>query len=142
MFPVDTAEFLRTAFSWNTSGSCFWQSYHYSKVSWGVCSLISHLHMLSSWSKTPTKCCTKNSLLSHDKTISSLLEFIDHVILISECFGKTLFAFNFDEKLTQSVAQTFLPCTLRLVRGFQFQGMIWKMEECLESKNIELKTCQ
>ena len=51
------------------------------------------------------KHCKNNSLLSHDKTISSLLELIGHVLSISECFGKTLVAFNFDEKLIQSVAQ-------------------------------------
>ena len=28
--------------------------------------------------------CTNNSLLSHDKTISSLLELVDHVLSISE----------------------------------------------------------
>ena len=63
------------------------------------------------------------------------------------CFGKTLIAFDFDENFTQCVAQvtitcqkTFFPCTLRLVRCFQFQGMIWKTEECRVSKNIALKT--
>ena len=35
--------------------------------------------------------------------------------------------------------KTFFRCTLRLVRCFQFQGMIWKMEECRVSKNIALK---
>ena len=28
MFPVDIAKFLRIAFLYNTSGGCFWQSYH------------------------------------------------------------------------------------------------------------------
>ena len=46
-----------------------------------------------------------NSLLSRDKTISSLLELIGHMLSISECFGKTLIAFNFDEKHTQSIAK-------------------------------------
>ena len=61
---------------------------------------------------------------------------------------KVFLAFDFDEKLTQGVAQLtkyyhvskdFLPCTLRLVRCLQFQGMIWKTEECrvsLESLEI------
>ena len=51
------------------------------------------------------KRCTKNSLISRDKTISSFLELIGHKLSISECFGKTLIAFDFDEKLTQSIAQ-------------------------------------
>ena len=32
MFPVDIAKFLRIGFLYNTSGGCFWQSYH------GTCS--------------------------------------------------------------------------------------------------------
>ena len=41
------------------------------------------------------KCCTNNSLLSRDKTISSLLELIGYVLLISEyVFKKTLTAFE------------------------------------------------
>ena len=50
------------------------------------------------------KRCTNNSLLSRDKTISSFLKLIGHELSISECFGKTLIAFDFDEKLTQSIA--------------------------------------
>ena len=34
--------------------------------------------------KTYTKCYTNNYLLSYEKTISSLLELIDHVLPISE----------------------------------------------------------
>ena len=49
----------------------------YSKVSWGVCFLISHLLVLSIFrSKTYTKRCTSNSLLPLDKPVSSLLELI------------------------------------------------------------------
>ena len=67
---------------------------------------------------------------------------------------KVFLAFDFDEKLTQGIAQLtkyyhvskdFLPCTLRLVRCLQFQGMIWKTEECrvsLEiSQNSQENTC-
>ena len=49
------------------------------------------------------KRCANNSLISRDKTISSLAELIGHVLSILEYF--TLVPFNFDEKLTQSVAQ-------------------------------------
>ena len=38
--------------------------------------------------------------------------------------------------------KTLFPCTLQLVRCSQFQGTIWKMEECHVSENIELKTWQ
>ena len=36
------------------------------------------------WSKTSTKRCTNNSLLSHDNTVSSLLELIYYMLSISE----------------------------------------------------------
>ena len=46
-------------------------------------------------------------LLSRGKSISSLLEFIGHMLLISgkTLIEKTLTAFDFGEKFTQSVAQ-------------------------------------
>ena len=69
----------------------------YGKVSWGV----SSLNWLPSWSKTYTKRCTNDSLLSRDKTIFSLLELIDYVLSISEyVMEKPLVAFDFDGKLT------------------------------------------
>ena len=52
----------------------------------------------SFWSKTFTKHCTNNSALSWDKTISSMLELIYHMLSISK------YVFSFDEKLAQSVA--------------------------------------
>ena len=73
----------------------------YSKVSWGVCSLFSRLHVPSILIKNLRKTLLKNSLLSCDQTISSLLGFIDHVLSISEYDLEK----HFDEKLTQSVAQ-------------------------------------
>ena len=42
------------------------------------------------WSKTYTKCCTNNSLLSRVQIISPLLELIDHMLSISEYVWKTL----------------------------------------------------
>ena len=58
------------------------------------------------WSKTFTKHCTNNSLQSLDKIISSLLELIGYVLSISEyVLEKHLIAFDFDEKLMQSVTQ-------------------------------------
>ena len=50
------------------------------KVSLGTSSLISHLHVISILIKTFTKRCTSNSSLSRDKTISSLLKLIGHVL--------------------------------------------------------------
>ena len=100
------------------------------------------------WSKTFTKRCTNNSLLSSDKTISWLLELIGHVHLISEYALENINCFRFwwnthTKRCTSNCIitcqKTFFPCTLRLVRCFQFQDMILKMEECSVSKNIALK---
>ena len=61
------------------------------------------------------------------------------------CFGKTVVAFDIDEKLTQSVSQVTIYYHVSedfLCLHFtvdQIQDMIWKMEECHVSKNSELK---
>ena len=77
------------------------------------------------WLKTYAKRCTNNSLLSCDK---KKLFFVwinwSRAFDFRICFGKTIVAFDFDEKFTQSVAQipmlytcqkTFFACTLRLI---------------------------
>ena len=140
---------LRIAFLRNTSGGCFWKFYHGTLKSSGVPVLwFRASSCFGFWSKTFTKR-TNISLLSREKTISCLLELIGHVHLISEyvlgninCFW---FWWNTYKKRCKSnfnitCQNTFFPCTLRLVRCFQFQGMILKTEECRVSKNIALKT--
>ena len=85
---MDVAKFLRTAFfiehlRWlllTVLPQC-------RKVSWGACSLKSRLYVrlhVLFWSKTSTKRCTDNCLLSRDNIISFLLELIYHVLSISE----------------------------------------------------------
>ena len=118
----------------------------YSKVSWGPCSLISHLHVLSK----------KNLQKTLDKyffTITWQSNFFLAWFDLSRAFnsrigfGKTLVAFDFDEKLTQIIAnyvntmcqKTFLACTLQLIECFQFQDIIWKAEDCCVSRIIKLK---
>ena len=81
VFPVDIAKFLRIVFLYNTSGGCFWQSYHGTVQPAGVPVLWFHA---SKTSKTFTKRCSNNSLLSRNKSISFLLGLIGHVLLISE----------------------------------------------------------
>ena len=145
MFPVDIVklfknsfliqylqELLLTVLSW------------YSKVNWGACSLISHTSTCFwFWSKNFTRCCTNNSLLCCDKTISSLLELIGHIHLENiNCFW--FWWNNYTKRCTSNYnitcQNTFFPCTLWLVRCLQFQGMILKMEECWVRKNTALKT--
>ena len=135
---------LRIAFLYNTSGGCFWQFYHGTVKSAGVPVLwFCTSTCFRFWSKTFTKCCTNNSLLSRDKTISCLLELIGHVPLISEYVLENIKCFRFwwntYTKHCLSTCNAFFPCTLWLVSCFQFQGMILKMKECHVRKNIALK---
>ena len=78
----------------------------YSKASWGASSLISRLHVLSILIKK-----FHETLLKYFFTITWQVNFFlawfdwSRTSDFRICFGKTLIAFDFDEKLTQSVAQ-------------------------------------
>ena len=107
----------------NTSGGGFWQTYHSTIKSAGVFVL---------WFCASTFFWMSFYLLSRDKTISSLLELIDHVLSIYLfMFWKKLMCFQFWWKTyTQSVAQiirnitrqkTYFTCTLQWINCFQFQ---------------------
>ena len=84
-YSIDITWFGVSALLWNTSGDCFWQSYH-GKVKAAGVTVLSFCATLCFpfWSKSYTNHCTNNCLLSHYKTISSLFELIDHMLLISE----------------------------------------------------------
>ena len=70
MFLVVIARCLRIAFLCNTSGGCFWQSYHGTVKSAGVPVRASTCFWF--WSKTFTKRCTNNYLLSRGNSTSFL----------------------------------------------------------------------
>ena len=96
MFPVDIVKSLRIIFLYNTSGGWFRQSYYGAVKSAGVPVLwFCASTCFRLWSKTFTKRCSNNSLLSRDKTISSLLELIGHVLLISEYVLENINCFRF-----------------------------------------------
>ena len=65
------------------------------------------------WSKTYTKRYTNNSLVSREKN-NFFLPWNDwwRALDFRICSGKTLFAFYFDQKLAQSVAQITGLCTI------------------------------
>ena len=99
------------------------------------------------WPKTFTKRCTNNSLLLRHKTNSCLLELNGHVHLISEYVFENINCFRFwwntytkrwTSNCNITCQNTFFPCSLRLVRCFQFQGM--NAEECRVSKKLALET--
>ena len=79
MLPVDIAKTFRIIFLYNSSTGCFWQSYPSTVKSAGMPVLwFPASTRFQFWSKYFMKHCTNNSLLSRDKTISSLLEVIGH----------------------------------------------------------------
>ena len=87
---------LRIAFLYNTSGGCFWQFYHGTVKSVGVPVLWFRASTCFRFrSKTFTKGCTNNFLLSRDKTIYCFLELICHVHLISEYVLENINCFQF-----------------------------------------------
>ena len=101
--------FLRIFLLCNNSGGCFWQSYHGTVKSAGVPVLWFRASTcFQFWSKTFTKRCTNNSLLSRDK--SFLLSWIDwsRAFDFRICFGKTLIASDFDEKLTKRCRSNYV----------------------------------
>ena len=98
------------------------------------------------WSKTFMKHCSNNSLLSRDRSISSLLDLIGHVLLISEnvlekqlllILMKNLHRELHKELCTIMCQKTFFPCILWFVRCFQFQGIIWKTEHDGDNLNFD-----
>ena len=120
MFPVDIAIFLRIVFLYNTSCGCFWQSYHGTVKSARVPVLWFHSSTCFwFWSETFTKCCTDNSLLSHNKTISSLHELV-LCFWFQNMFWKNIDCFQFWWKLKAlhkylcniRHQKTFFPCFL------------------------------
>ena len=142
MFPEDIAKFWRLAVSYNTSNGCFWQSYHTVKSAGVPVLCFRASTCFQFWSKTFTERCTNNSLLSCDKTISSLLELVGHVLSISEyVFEKhqllSILMKNLRKALhkQQLCQKTFFPALCGWSGWcFQFQGMIWKTKECRKQK--------
>ena len=96
VFLVDITKFLRIVFSYNTAGGCFWQSYYGTVKPAGVPVLWFHTSMcFQFWSKTFTKHCSNNSLLSRDKSISSLLEFTVTCFWFQNMFWRNINCFRF-----------------------------------------------
>ena len=152
MFPEDIAKFWRLAVSYNTSSGCFWQSYHTVKSAGVPVLCFRASTCFQFWSKTFTERCTNNSLLSCDKTISSLLELVGHVLSISEyVFEKhqllSILMKNLRKALhkQQLCQKTFFPCTLRLVRlvlsisGYDLENeRMPKQKYCIKNMAVKI----
>ena len=128
---------LRIAFLYNTSGGCFWQFYHGTVKSVGVPVLWFRASTCFRFrSKTFTKGCTNNFLLSRDKTIYCFLELICHVHLISEYVLENINCFRFWWNTYTKSCRSNCNITCQNM----IQDMILKTEECRASKNIAWKT--
>ena len=122
-FPVDIGKFLRIAFLYNTSGSCFWQAYHGTVKSAGM-PVLWFPRAFDFDQKLSRNVPQIIPLLTRDKTISSLLDLIRHLLLISECFGKVLIAFDFDENLHKALCKTSNYVISRVKRLFSLHFAI------------------
>ena len=81
----------------------------YSKVSWSACSLISCLHVLSILIKNFHETLRKYFFtITRQNNFFFALTDWSRAFNFKICFRKTSFAFHFDEKLTQSVAQVIM----------------------------------
>ena len=89
------------------------------------------------WSKTYTKCCTNNSLLSCVKIISSLLELIDHMLSISEYVWKNIRYFWFWWKsctnnfVISRVERFSLPALCSWSSAFNLRICFWKRKNAV-----------
>ena len=103
------------------------------------------------WLKTYTKHCTNNSLLSQNKTSSSLLELIDHMLSISEYYMEKLFTIWKNYFLSTGwktytklcTINNVISCVKRLslpaLCSWPISGYDLENGRCLVGKNIELK---
>ena len=104
--------------------NCFWQSYYSTiklaevSVLWFRASACSR-----SWSKTYTKRCTNNYLLSRNKIISSLLEMINHVLSISEYVLKNISCFRcWWKSYTKRCSSNYVISTVKKLPSFALCG--------------------
>ena len=97
---------LRIAFLYNTSGGCFWHFYHGTVKSAGVPVLgFRASTCFRFWLKTFTKRWQIIIYYHVTKRFLACLNWFVTWIWFQNMFWKTLIAFDFDEILTQSVAQ-------------------------------------
>ena len=120
----------------------------------GVCSsLIQRLHVLSIWSKTFTKRCTIFTITWQNYFFLALIDW-SRAFDFRISFGKTLIGFDFDEKLTQSIAQVtmwyhvskdFLPLHFAVdqvlsVSGYDLENgrMPCKQKYCIKNMAVKI----
>ena len=104
------------------------------KVSCGVLLFDLRLHVLPFWSKSHTKRCSNNPLISRDKIIYPLnwliMCFRFQNVLKKLCLlFMNLHKALYKELYNFTCQKTFFACTLRLIKCPQFQDMIWKTED-------------
>ena len=135
VLPMNIAKFLRAAFLKNTS-DCLLLTVLPQSVVWFCASTCFRF-----WSKTCTKRCTNNSLLSRDKTISCLSWLIT-CFRFQNIFWNYICCFRFwwiNFWCTNNYVISLVKPKVSSPALYNFQDMIWKMEECPVSNNIELK---
>ena len=139
MFPVDIAKFLRKAFLYNISGGCFWKSCHSAVRSAGVPFLwFCASTCFPFWWKTSTIRNFAQIILYYHVT-KQFLACFNWLVTISEyVLGKTLIAFDFDEKHNIMCQKISSPALCDWSGAFNFR--VWFGKRKNESKNMVLKT--
>ena len=133
MFCVDVAKFLRTAFLLNMPGGCFWQSY--GKVSWGACSLISTLHVLSIIIKNSRNVAQLIFYYHMTKQFLPCLNWLVTCFQLQNMFWKNNCFWFWWKDYTKHCTNNCVISPVKILSfpsytfQFQFQGMIWKMQE-------------
>ena len=126
--------FLRKAFLYNASSGCFWQSYHDKVKSAGVPVLW---FRTSTWSRKVAQI-----ILYHHMTklFLACLNWLTIYFWYKNVFWKTLIAFDFDEKFTQSVAEATVISHAKILSSpalwgwsgaFNFRVWFWKWKNSL-----------
>ena len=137
---MDIANFLRIVFWYTTSGGCFWQSYHGTVKPAGV-----HVPVLwfcatacfRYWSKTFMKRWWNNSFTWQINFSFAWFNWSRAFDFRIGFWWKTYTKRCTSNTCNVMCQKTFFPCTLRLVRYFQFPGMIWKTEYGSENSDFD-----
>ena len=145
MLPVDIAKLFKNSFLIQHLRWLLLKVLsRYSKVIWGACSLISRLHVLAILIKKRwTNIWNPGQIFLYyhvTKQFLACLNWLLTFIWFQNMFWKTLIAFDFDEILTQSVAQvTVISCVKILSslalcgwsRSFNFRLWFWKRKNAV-----------
>ena len=135
---MDIAKFLRIVFLYNTSGGCFWQSYHGTVKSAGVPVLWFRASTCFwFWSKTFTKSCSNNFYYNLTKQFLPRLIWLVTCIRFQNMFWKNINCFRFQWKthtkrcinnyvISRVKRFSFLAIGQGMISGYNLENRTWR----------------